>query len=61
MPTARFCHLVWFWMTEGAQVEDVRKLEIQLWTPPIGEEGQGPWSAEAEMAAFDAVKALVGG
>jgi hypothetical protein len=60
LPVGRFCNLVWFWMTDGAERTDVEKLEIQLWTPPVGEEGQGVWSAEAEMEAFNALRTALG-
>jgi hypothetical protein len=56
----RFCHLVWFWMTDGATPEDVARVEAQLWLPPPGEEPVGPWSVEAEMAAFNALQAQLG-
>ena len=36
MPLPRFCHLVGFWATEGAQSEaDVKKFEAALWRPPV--------------------------
>lgn len=56
MPLRRFLNLLWFWMTDGAAPQDVRKLEAQLWIPPAGERARGPWSADAEMQAFDALK-----
>jgi hypothetical protein len=60
LPIARFCNLVWFWMTDGADPNDVRKLEAQLWIPPAGEEPKGAWSPEAEMAAFDSLRVSLG-
>lgn len=56
----RFCHLVWFWMTDGADPAEVRKVEAQLWMPPKGEAPKGVWSPEAEMEAFGALKAALG-
>lgn len=56
---SKFCNLIWFWMTDGADPIEVQKFEAQLWTPPVGEEAKGPWSAEAEMAAFTSIQALV--
>lgn len=60
LPVARFCHLVWFWMTRDADPNDVRKLEAQLWQPPPGAEPKGPWSPEAEMAAFESLRMTLG-
>jgi hypothetical protein len=44
-------------MTDGADPNAVRKLELQLWIPPKGIEAEGVWSAENEMGAFRALKA----
>jgi len=57
---ARFINLVWFWMTDGADPAEVRKLEARVWVPPSGEVARGPWSADAEMAAFDALRSKLG-
>lgn len=58
----RFCHLVGFWATEGAESEaDLRKFEAQLWRPPAGVVAdRGPWSPQEENRAFGALKAALG-
>ena len=62
MPLPRFCHLVGFWATEGAQSEaDVRKFEAALWRPPVGVvPTRGPWSPGEENRAFASLKAALG-
>ena len=62
MPLPRFCHLVGFWATEGAQSEaDVRKFEAALWRPPVGVvPTRGPWSPQEENRAFAGLKAALG-
>lgn len=61
MPLARFCNLVWWWITRNAETEaDIEKLREQVWRPPEGERGEGVWSAEAETAAFDAAMKQLG-
>lgn len=52
-------------MTEGADgspesQNEVRKLEAQLWAPPLGEAPRGPWAPEAEMDAFRSLKTSLG-
>jgi hypothetical protein len=51
--------LIWHWLTKDAESEDdVAKLEHKIYQPPAGVEvTTGPWSAEAEMAAFKGLKA----
>ena len=62
MPLPRFCHLVGFWATEGAQSEaDVKKFEAALWRPPVGVvPTRGPWSPQEENRAFASLKAALG-
>ena len=62
MPLPRFCHLVGFWATEGAQSEaDVKKFEAALWRPPVGVvPTRGPWSPGEENRAFASLKAALG-
>lgn len=53
----RFAHLIWYWLIHKAEDQnEVDKFRTKLWQPPKGEVGQGPWSAEAETAAFAALK-----
>lgn len=60
LPLERFCNLVWYWLTKDAEdPNEVDKFKTKLWQPPKGEVGQGPWSAEAETAAFVALKRQV--
>ena len=64
LPLSRLCNFVWWWVTNGAQPKDVDKFKIKLWRPPAGEDvhdERSPWSAEAEMSAFSALKAALGG
>lgn len=46
-------------MTRNIESEnDYFREEAHLWLPPQGEEvAAGPWSADAEMAAFESFKA----
>jgi hypothetical protein len=62
----RFCNFVWFMMTRHAEKKDADQMRAKLWVPPPKATGpiprNSPWSAEAETAAFKAVKAqLVSG
>lgn len=62
LPLARFEHLVWFYLIRNVESdhEQIEKVRIQLWRPPRGVVAdRGPWSAEAETAAFGALKAQV--
>lgn len=61
LPLSRFCHLVWFWMTQGAEKEsDVDKMRSKVWRPPVGTvPTKGPWTPEAETAAFMSLKKAV--
>ena len=62
LPLDRFCHFVWFMSTRNAEKrEEIDRFERQLWLPPPGEVGRGPWAPEAETAAFGAFRAAVKG
>ena len=59
----RFCNLVWYFATYRGDEKDVEKFRIRLWRPDPGDEKPvtaGPWSAEAETAAFSAARAALG-
>lgn len=61
LPLGRFCSFVYWWATRGADDEATKaKFDSRLWQPPPGEVAQGPWSPEAETAAFASVKAALG-
>ena len=61
MPLDRFCNFVWFMMTRNAEKKDIDSMRAKLWVPPPKSAApiprNIPWSAEAETAAFKAVKA----
>lgn len=62
MAVDRFCSFVrWFFLREADSTE-VAKFEAQVWRPPKGvaPAKSSPWSAEAETAAFQALKAGIG-
>lgn len=52
--------MVWYWATRNADEEAREKFESDLWQPPDGVEGEGIWSAESEMDAFNSLKASLG-
>ena len=61
MPLGRFCSFVYWWATRNAEKEsDITRFDAQLWRPPPGKAGMGPWSAEAETSAFAALKKGLG-
>lgn len=63
LPTDRLLNLIYHYLVrdgdrgskEGQAA--LRKFEAQLWRPPVGQVGEGVWSAEAETAAFRSLKA----
>ena len=61
MELERFCNYVWYMMTRNGEKKDNDQLRAKLWVPPPKSEApipkNSPWSAEAETAAFRAVKA----
>jgi len=58
LPIARFCNLVWYWLTYRAESEkDVSKIRNTLWRPPPGHvPTKGPWSPEEETSAFQSLR-----
>lgn len=64
MPIDRFLSTIYsYWIREN-QLERtaIMNLDRILWMPPAGVIPiAGPWTAEAEAAAFSAVKAQLGG
>lgn len=57
LPLSRQLNLIWYWLTDGQDPKEVDKFRSQLWRPPVGEVGEGVWSAEAEadsLAGFAA-------
>lgn len=60
LPFDRFLSVVYHWATRGGEPEEVEKFNTRLYRPPKGEVAtHGPWTAEAETAAFAAFKAQV--
>lgn len=61
LPLERFCAFVWYMMTRFAEKKDIDQMRSKLWVPPPKSTApiptNSPWSAEAETAAFRAVKA----
>lgn len=57
LPLDRFCNFVWWWWTKDApDSTEVAKIRARLWVPPKGiAPTTGPWSPEAETAAFKAL------
>lgn len=62
LPLDRFCNFVWYWATRDGEQKEIDKFRAKLWLPPKGTEPpkKSPWSPEAEMAAFAAVKQALG-
>ena len=57
----RFCAFVQWWAVRNAEKQaDIDKFQSQLWRPPPGVVGQGPWSSEAETAGLSSLKASLG-
>lgn len=57
MPLDRFTNFVWWWAVQGADQKDREKFERRLFMPPKGvAPTTGPWTAEAEAAAFGALQ-----
>jgi len=66
LPLDRFCNFVWYMLTRNSEKKDVDQMRAKLWVPPPKSTApipkNSPWSAEAETAAFKAVRAqLTGG
>ena len=62
LPVDRFLNLIYWWATNEASAEDVRRFDQRLWMPPKGEAPapQSPWSPENETKALSAFAAEVG-
>lgn len=65
MSTNRFCNLVYYWLTQGADEASQRAIDTKLWMPPAGSAEpipeESPWSPENETAAFAGLKASIDG
>jgi hypothetical protein len=62
MRLGRFCSFIYWYATRNAEDEaSKRKFDARLWQPPPGEVAKGPWSPEAETAAFAGLKAGLSG
>lgn len=57
----RFLSLVYFWIVRDLDADQVKQIDAKLWRPPKGEvPTQGPWTAEAEKAAFKSLMGQIG-
>lgn len=54
LPLDRLLNLIYHWLTDGGDRDEVARFDRRLWMPPKGEAApkNSPWSAEAETAAF---------
>lgn len=60
LPFDRLLSVVYYWATQEADEQEVQKFDTRLHRPPPGVvPTTGPWTAEAETAAFKSVKAMV--
>lgn len=62
LPLGRFCNFIWWVMARNLETPaEVAKLRATLWRPPPGmEPTRGPWTPEAEMSAFNSLRAGLG-
>lgn len=63
MPLDRFCNFLWWVMIRNLESEaDLAALKAKLWRPPpkVEAPADSPWSADAEMAAFQSLKNALG-
>lgn len=61
LPLERFANFVYWFVTREAAAEEVEKFRARLWVPPKGvTPTSGPWSREAELSAFAAVRNRIG-
>jgi hypothetical protein len=61
LPFDRFLNTVYRYATKGAGEIELAKYDQWLWMPPPGVVAtRGPWSPEAETAAFRSLKAALG-
>ena len=57
LPPDRFLNAIYYWLVNGHSSDAVDKFNRRLWMPPKGvAPTRGPWSAEAETAAFQGFK-----
>lgn len=61
LPMDRFLSLAYWWaVKDAADPNAVTKFDMRLWMPPKGVvPTQGPWTPEAETAAFQGFKRSV--
>lgn len=60
LPAHRMLSLIFFWATQYADENELRKINARLWVPPPGVvPTEGPWTAEAETAAFKSFAAAM--
>lgn len=65
LPLDRFCNMAWAWAIRPADhaenpENEIKKFRARIWQPPAGvTPTAGPWSAEAETAAFGSFAAQV--
>lgn len=53
MPLAELLNLVYYWATRHGDEAAIRKFDARLYRPPPGVvPTEGPWTVEAETAAF---------
>lgn len=61
LETDQLGDLVWYWATRNGETKDVEQFRLRLWRPDPKDIDKlvaaGPWSAEAEQAAFAKAKA----
>lgn len=61
LPIDRFLNTIHAFALRGGTPESRRSFEIQLWVPPPGVVPTvGPWSPDAETAAFRGLKQALG-
>ena len=62
LPMDRFCNLVYYWLTRGADPRRRDEIDRTLERPPAGatatlDDSGSPWSAESELSAFSTAAA----
>lgn len=56
----RLLNTIYFWATQHASQKDLAKFDSHLWMPPPDiAVTEGPWSPEAETAAFKGLAAAL--
>lgn len=65
LPVDRFFNLVYFWLVDGADQDEIAKFDAKLWIPPVGtkhmpKKAVGPWAPDAETAALGDLAAALG-